>query len=274
MVETSIVSLQTLTIYGSVEHKHELFYDDLTGIVYHLFTSNGNFYRIFVLDTVTGTITEQGNVGEVFLDEDTWANIGDTFSGLVFVDGVSLEPVVKENPFVDVTEDDFYFDSVLWAYENGITAGKGGDDTFCPDLNCSRAEVVTFLWRAHGAPEMDGVENPFVDVSDDAYYYDAVLWAYENGITAGKGSDNTFCPALECTRAEVVTFLWRAAGEPDADAEEIPFTDVEDGKWYTEAVLWAYENGITSGKGNGTFGTTLNCTRGEVVTFMYRYMEN
>ena len=133
----------------------------------------------------------------------------------------------------------------------------------------NRAQVVTFLWRAAGAPEPTITENPFVDVPADAFYYNAVLWAVENGITTGISPDH-FNPTGQCNRAQVVTFLWRAMGEPEATNTENPFSDVLAGEFYTSAVAWAVENGITTGVGDGTFGVTTVCNRAQVVTFLYR----
>ena len=189
-----------------------------------------------------------------------------------FVDGkctrcdeVQEQPVT--NPFVDVPEGSYYYEPVLWAVENEIT--KGVDDThFAPDAVSTRGHVVTFLWRAAGSPEPETTENPFVDVKESDYFYKAVLWAYKNEIT--KGVDDThFAPTLDCTRAQVVTFLWRAKGSPDSSAETT-FTDVEADKYYTTAVAWAVENGITDGMGDDTFGVNVTCNRAYAVTFLYR----
>ncbi|MBQ2920512.1 MAG: discoidin domain-containing protein, partial [Oscillospiraceae bacterium] len=150
------------------------------------------------------------------------------------------------NPFVDVPEDIYFYDPVMWALENGIT--KGIDDThFAPGMDCIRAQVVTFLWRAAGSPEPTITENPFVDVKEEDYYYEAVMWALENGIT--KGIDAThFGSTLKCSRAYVVTFLYRALGEPEVSTTECIFDDVVDPEvYYYTPVVWAVENGITKG---------------------------
>lgn len=178
-----------------------------------------------------------------------------------------------ENPFVDVPEDAFYYAPVMWAAESGITNGHGTPDTFRPDLNCTRAEIVTFLWRAHGSPEPTSKENQFTDVKETDYFYKAVLWAVEQGITNGHGSLDTFRPYLDCTRAEIVTFLWRSAGCPEPDTAENPFMDVDPDIWYGRAVLWAVEQGITNGYGSGDiFHPDGACTRGQIVTFLWRAM--
>ena len=141
--------------------------------------------------------------------------------------------------------------------------------TFSPDNNCKRCEVVTFLWRAFGAEKMTG-ENPFVDVQTQDYFYDAVLWAVDKGIT--NGMDEThFAPNNFCTREQVATFLWRASGKPDTKMLVSPFADVLDKEWYSfTPILWAYENGVTNGMRTNAFGSASPCTRGQIVTFLYR----
>lgn len=175
------------------------------------------------------------------------------------------------NPFTDVSEDDWYCDAVLWAAENGITAGyeeADGTYTFRPTESSTRAHVVTFLWNKAGQPEPTTTDNPFSDVDEDQWYYKAVLWAAENGITAGY-EDGTFRPNDICTRGHVVTFLWNSAGQPEATDTELAFPDVTEDDWYYNAVLWAAENGITAGYEDGTFRPTKDCTRAEIVQFLY-----
>ena len=171
------------------------------------------------------------------------------------------------NPFIDVANKDYYADAVLWALRNGITNGITAN-TFCPDMICTRAQMVTFLWRAAGKPQAETAEMPFTDVSEGAYYYDAVLWAVENGITNGT-SATTFSPNAEVTRAQTVTFLWRMQNQPEADGEMI-FTDVKQDAYYAEAVLWAVEAGITNGTSATTFSPNAGCTRAQIVTFLWR----
>ena len=172
----------------------------------------------------------------------------------------------RVNPFTDVPEDSWYINYVLWAVENGITTGTSAT-TFSPDAACTRAQVVTFLWAAANKPEPTTTTNPFVDVVESDYFYKAVLWAVENGITSGVDADH-FAPNNECVREQIVTFLYAAADKP-ATTAEVEFTDVQSGAWYYNAVAWAYENNITSGMGDGTFGVGLTCTRAQVVTFLY-----
>lgn len=169
--------------------------------------------------------------------------------------------------FVDVPADAYYHDAVLWAVEKGIT--NGTDTThFSPDFSCTRAQMVTFLWRASGSPGPKSDAMPFTDVKADSYYYDAVIWATENGITNGT-SDTTFSPEDICTRAQMVSFLYRMADSPEVSGSTT-FTDVAADAYYAEAVEWAKMNNITNGIGGGLFGPDYDCTRAQIVTFLWR----
>ena len=169
--------------------------------------------------------------------------------------------------FVDVATGSYYEDAVDWAVENGIT--QGTDDThFSPDGICTRAQAVTFLWRAAGSPEPETSAMPFTDVPVGSYYYDAVLWAVENGITKGT-SDTTFSPNMTCTRAQIVAFLWRSEKSPAAGTAN-PFADVKSTAYYAVAVLWAVKENITKGTTNTTFSPNADCTRAQIVTFLWR----
>ena len=173
----------------------------------------------------------------------------------------------KTSAFVDVPEGSYYEDAVDWAVENGIT--KGTDSThFSPDGICTRAQAVTFLWRAAGCPAPKTNTMPFTDVPADSFYYDAVLWAVENDITKGT-SDTTFSPGMTCSRAQIATLLWRSEKSPAAGTVN-PFTDVKTNAYYTDAVLWAVKEGITKGTSNTTFSPDADCTRAEIVTFLWR----
>ena len=172
----------------------------------------------------------------------------------------------QDHPFEDVAEGTYYHDAVLWAVENGITAGVT-ETLFAPGQACTRAQMVTFLWRAAGSPAPTATENPFTDVAESAYYHDAVLWAAENGITGGT-SAGTFSPNATVTRAQTVTFLYRAAGAPAVSGGS--FADVEADAYYADAVVWAAEQGITSGTTAETFSPAQACTRAQIVTFLYR----
>ena len=168
--------------------------------------------------------------------------------------------------FVDVPEDSYYYDAVKWAVENEITQGTS-DTTFSPSASCTRAQMVTFLWRAAGKPEPTSTTTAFTDIDASAYYYKAVLWAFENGITLGT-SDTTFSPDATVTRSQSVTFLFRALS--GAAGTENPFKDVQDGAFYYDAVKWAVENGITQGTSSTTFSPDDDCLRAQIVTFLYR----
>ncbi|MGN0335501.1 MAG: discoidin domain-containing protein [Lachnospiraceae bacterium] len=177
----------------------------------------------------------------------------------------TIPKLVRENPFTDVHEDDYFYAGVLWAVGNDITTGWT-ETLFAPDLNCTRGQIVTFLWRANGCPEAE-TEVGFKDVPSDAFYADAVAWAVEEGITDG-WTETLFAPDMDCTRGQVVTFLWRAAGRPEAETES-GFDDVAEGAYYADAVAWAVANQITEGVNDTAFEPETVCTRGEIVTFIY-----
>ena len=172
-----------------------------------------------------------------------------------------------ESPFTDVPKGSYYEEAVNWAVAQGITAGTTAT-TFSPNNPCTRAQAVTFLWRAAGSPAPQSHAMPFTDVAEGSYYHDAVLWAVENGITKGT-SDTAFSPNATCTRAQIVTFLWRSQKSP-ASGSVNPFTDVAADAYYANAVLWAAENGVTSGTTGTTFSPNDNCTRAQIVTFLFR----
>lgn len=175
------------------------------------------------------------------------------------------------HPFTDVEVGSWYEEAVVWAVGKGITSGIS-ETAFAPDGICTRAQAVTFLWRAAGMPAPKTTVMPFTDVPKDSYYYDAVLWAVENGITGGTGN-NQFSPNMNCSRAQIVTFLWRVEEAPDAHAAN-PFADVKADAYYAMAVLWAVEENITKGITDTAFAPDNNCTRAQIVTFIHRYMEN
>ena len=169
--------------------------------------------------------------------------------------------------FTDVADKAYYRDAVAWAVENGITKGTTAT-TFSPNATCTRAQAVTFLWRAAGSPKPETRTMPFTDVPVGSYYYDAVLWAVENGITKGT-SDTTFSPNMTCSRAQIVTFLWRSEKSPAAGTAN-PFADVKSTAYYAGAVLWAVKEDITKGTTNTTFSPNADCTRAQIVTFLWR----
>lgn len=176
----------------------------------------------------------------------------------------------SENPFTDVLSGAYYEDAVVWAVKKGITSGTSAT-TFNPDGSCTRAQAVTFLWRAAGSPEPKSAAMPFTDVPAGSYFEKAVLWAVENGITKGT-SDTTFTPDASCTRAQIVTFLWRAGGSPSVSGNSA-FSDVAADAYYAAAVAWAEKNGVTGGIGGGLFGSDNTCTRAQIVTFLHRAMK-
>ena len=190
------------------------------------------------------------------------------FSAPVYGD-VNLYATWKPlNPFTDVKTSHFFYKAVLWVVENGITSGTS-DTTFAPGDKCLRAHVVTFLWKAEKSPEPSAYTKSFTDVPSGAWYYKPVHWAVEHGITSGT-SDTTFGAGDVCSRYQVVYFLWAAAGKPEPKTTHNPFTDVKTSHFFYKAVLWAVENGITSGTSDTTFSPTTPCNRAQVVTFLYK----
>ena len=223
--------------------------------------------------------------GKVNYDAEIFIPMGTMGDGYYIQDGIASEGCPETKKFheyengickncnkmrkSDVAEDAYYYDSVTWALQNEITKGTSAT-TFSPDDGCTRAQVVTFLWRAAGSPDPAGTAESFSDVPADQWYAKAVQWAVENNITQGTGNDK-FSPDDTCTRAQIVTFLFRAAGSPITvgDMDKM-FTDVPSTQWYADAVNWAVANNITQGTGNGKFSPDDTCTRGQIVTFLYR----
>ena len=186
-------------------------------------------------------------------------------SGQVDVKATFTQAADETSPFDDVSKDDYYYDAVKWAADSGITGGVGGS-LFGSDQSCTRAQIITFLWRAAGSPDPKGAAD-MTDVPQDAYYAKAVAWAMENGITSGTGADR-FSPHAACTRAQGMTFLFRSS---KASASGTPaFQDVAADAYYAQAVKWAADNGITSGIGGGLFGPDNGCTRAQIVTFLWK----
>ena len=201
------------------------------------------------------SLNDQGNGKYTFTMPSGKVNVDAAFS--------KIETAIS---FRDVKLGDYYYDAVKWAVENGITEGTSAE-TFSPGASCTRAQMVTFLWRAAGSPAPKSAANPFRDVNKNDYYYSAVLWAVENGITSGTSAD-TFSPTATVTRGQTVTFLYRAAGSPAVSGGS--FSDVAANAYYANAVAWASQNNITSGTGNGKFSPGADCTRGQIVTLLYR----
>ena len=188
----------------------------------------------------------------------------------IFEKNATPPPGPAVNPFVDVPAGSFYYDAVLWAVEKGVTTGTSAT-TFEPDGSCTRAQAVTFLWRVAGCPAPKSAAMPFTDVKAGSFYYDAVLWAVENGITKGT-SETTFEPEADCTRAQIVTLIWRAQKSPAAGTDN-PFNDVKAGSFYETAVLWAVKAGVTKGTSAVTFEPEGICTRAQIVTLIWRCMK-
>ena len=178
----------------------------------------------------------------------------------------SFAKEIETSPFADVATDAYYYEAVKWAVGKGITTGVG-NDLFAPEQPCTRAQIVTFLWRAAGSPEPKGTASGMTDVVSGSYYEKAVAWAIENGVTTGTTA-TTFSPDATCTRAQAVTFLARALSAKASGAAE--FSDVPADSYFADAVAWAAANGVTEGIGGGLFGSDNDCTRGQIVTFLYR----
>ncbi len=193
-----------------------------------------------------------------------------TFTFEMPADKVTVEPSFSwVNPFADVADSAYYVDAVEWMLKREVTQGTT-ETTFSPDLNCTRAQIVTFLWRVAGSPAPKGTVS-FADVSADSYYAKAVAWATENGITDGIGG-GLFSPDATCTRAQSAVFLYRVAGSPAVNGSA-GFSDVAADAYYAQAVAWAKEHGITDGIGGGLFGSANDCTRAQIAAFLYRYMK-
>ena len=274
-------------------------YTTLTGEVelYHKSSSGGGWYDSYYTIKATagtgGSISPSGNVSVREGRDQTFTITPDKSYAVsnVKIDGKSIGAVksytfenvrrthtievifmkANGNPqtgvFVDVATGSYYEDAVDWAVGNGITQGTDATH-FSPDGICTRAQAVTFLWRAAGSPAPRSRTVPFADVPAGSYYYDAVLWAVENGIAKGT-SDTTFNPNMTCTRAQIVAFLWRSEKSPAAGTAN-PFADVKSTAYYADAVLWAVKENITRGTTNTTFSPDADCTRSQIVTFLWR----
>ena len=188
-------------------------------------------------------------------------------AGKITVKAVFMDDNTMLNFFTDVHAEDYYYDAVLWAAQEGVTGGTS-NTLFAPNAGCTRAQAVTFLWRAAGSPEPKSADLPFTDVPADAYYVKAVAWAVENNVAKGV-SETAFAPNASCTRAQIVTFLWRAQQSP-ASGGENPFADVSAAAYYYNAVLWAVENDVAKGVSETAFAPDDNCTRAQIVTMIYR----
>lgn len=218
----------------------------------------------YVLETLTVTdkngdelkLTDKGNGKYTFTMPGSKVEVKATF----------MEDNSVFNFFYDVPNDAFFYEAVKWAVKSGVTNGLS-DTMFGPYESCTRAQIVTFLWRAVGSPEPKATTSAMTDLNPNAYYYKAVLWAIENGITDGM-TETTFAPDATCTRGQSVTFLYRALGKKVESSAS--FTDVKSDAFYADAINWAVANNVTNGTSNTTFSPNADCTRAEIVTFLYR----
>ena len=218
----------------------------------------------YVLETLT--VTDKNGNELTLKDKGNGKYTFTMPAGKVEVKATFMEDNSMLNFFYDVPNNAYFYEAVKWAVENGITTGVG-NNLFAPEQPCTRAQIVTFLWRAAGSPEPKGAASGMTDVVSGSYYEKAVAWAIENGITTGT-TTTTFSPDATCTRAQAVTFLARALKAKAASAAE--FSDVPTGSYFADAVAWAAANGVTEGIGGGLFGSDNDCTRGQIVTFLYR----
>lgn len=218
----------------------------------------------YVLETLT--VTDKNGNELTLKDKGNGKYTFTMPAGKVEVKATFMEDNSMLNFFYDVPNNAYFYEAVKWAVKNGITTGVG-NDLFAPEQPCTRAQIVTFLWRAAGSPEPKGAASGMTDVVSGGYYEKAVAWAIENGITTGT-TTSTFSPDVTCTRAQAVTFLARALKAKAASAAE--FSDVPTGSYFADAVAWAAANGVTEGIGGGLFGSDNDCTRGQIVTFLYR----
>ena len=218
----------------------------------------------YVLETLT--VTDKNGNELTLKDKGNGKYTFTMPAGKVEVKATFMEDNSMLNFFYDVPNNAYFYEAVKWAVENGITTGVG-NDLFAPEQPCTRAQIVTFLWRAAGSPEPKGAASGMSDVVSGSYYEKAVAWAIENGITTGT-TTTMFSPNVTCTRAQAVTFLARALKAKAASAAE--FSDVPTGSYFADAVAWAAANGVTEGIGGGLFGSDNDCTRGQIVTFLYR----
>ena len=249
--------------YGSLFER--TLQDDETTLKYR-YQNNGLLESIYRTDgqnisNNTFQYDQNGNIAiEIYTDNNgTQHKTVYTYETLT----IPVEPT-----FQDVSASAYYFDAVEWAVDCGITQGTSAT-TFSPSNECTRAQVVTFLWRAMGCPDPTSKNSPFKDVQDQStYYYNAVLWAVENGITQGTDI-NHFSPNATCTRAQVVTFLWRTEGQPSMRGRKV-FQDVSENTYYFDAVIWALEKNVTTGTDDTHFSPNQTCTRAQIVTFLYR----
>ena len=245
----------------------EYYFDSIWGEMMGLYSQRRTFYyaRYYGDGTLGPTQKADGVLSDcqpiIYNGEVLWYTTNNSTPTFYILGENGLRAVFK-----DVPGDAYYYDAVEWAVKNEITSGTDISH-FSPNTGCTRAQAVTFLWRAAGKPEPQSGSLKFTDVKSGSYYEKAVRWAVEQGITSGT-STTKFSPDAKCTRAQIVTFLWRAAGSPSADGDS--FSDVSGSSYYSKAVSWAVKSNITSGTGNGKFSPDQSCTRAQIVSFLYR----
>ena len=218
-------------------------------------------------DATDRPVWTSSNPSVVTVDSDgqlTATGIG--YATVTGIWGLHVATVQVQVGFSDVEKDQYYYEPVYWALENGITGGMNATD-FKPDSTCTRGQIMTFLWRINGSPEPNPGNNPFTDVTPDRFFYKPILWAYQSGMTAGTTA-TTFSPEAYCSRGQVVQFIWGC--QKNKETRTVGFTDVKNSAYYYHAVKWAYHNGITAGTTKTTFGPNEACTRGQIVTFLYK----
>ncbi len=268
----------TLTVRVVANSSGYLNYVSRTNGTYYISVPEDYMFSAYadVTDVTTSWDYTVGSNGAIiFADEKFVMENGSIRYGFTDADGdrayieLSGGMYIIKSPFVDVKASDYYFFPVLWAADYGITSGMDATH-FRPGMTCTRGQMVTFMWRAYGCPVVSNVRNPFVDVKPGDYYYNAVMWAVANGITSGTDARH-FSPNAAVTRAQTVTFLWRADGQYYVSSKNY-FTDVKPSDYYYDAVMWAVAYGITNGMDATHFGPNSGCTRGQIVTFLYRFM--
>ncbi len=232
---------------------------DRTGIDYTTFP--GSFDIKKVSNVVNGSFDEKNHTFSFDAEKNEATYDYDIGNGIT----AKFKLTIK-NPFTDVHENDYFYKSVLWAFKEKIASGVKYNQ-FAPAKPCTRSQAVMFLWNFAGRPEPSGTDMPFTDVPKGAYFYKAVLWAMENGITSGTGK-TTFSPYATCTRSQIVCFIWNESGKPAAESDEMHFRDVYKGHYAYKAILWAAEKKITSGVSKTEFGIDDFCTRGQIVCFI------
>lgn len=249
-IPDGVVTIGDFAFHGCDNLKTVVIPGSVTDIAWSTFSTHADSAEYVVIPGLT-IYGERGSYAETYAQE-----YDIPFSAI----GIDI----PAPSFADVKANDYFANPVRWAVEKGITSGTSAT-TFSPNANCTVAQILTFLWRANGSQRPAG-SNPFSDVKNGAYYADAATWAYEKGLV----SSNTFGGDIPCTRSMAVTYMWKAAGSPSAKSAN--FTDVSDEAEYASAVAWAVEKGVTSGTSATTFSPGNVCTRGQIVTFLYRHM--